>query len=124
MSFYSDIQSDVVAEFQIYGAEVTLKSLVAGTYDPATGVTTSGTYLLVETFAVLKDYQEGAIDGTIIKMGDRKALLPGSIRIAPKPGDQLVLPDGTWTVPQDSPGAVLSVSPGGVPLIYTVRIRK
>jgi hypothetical protein len=98
-----------------FGAVCTLKRQSAGSYDPATGTDTV-TVSSLASVAVVFDYPQKYIDGTLILQGDKQAYMdPG---VTPKQGDVL-----TWQGADYQVIAVKPLSPAGVVLLYEAQLR-
>jgi hypothetical protein len=125
MGFYEELRDStagpLIAQF---GQAAQIRRYTQGAYNPATGSRATSTYIDHACYLVVSEYNEKAIDGTIIKQGDKQALISAQgLSITPAITDTVILSDGTWVIP-DSPGAVKPLSPAGIPVIYTVRLRK
>ena len=82
----------------------------------ANTVTTS----LINVSVVLQNYQDRYVDGQAILRGDCKALIPAAQLAAPPAVDD-VLTIGTdnWKII-----SCVTVSPGGVPILYKAQVRR
>lgn len=120
MSFdYDDAAAtadELLAEF---GQSCVLGSVTDGEYDPATGTAGPVSTPHAVTAALLA-YPQKFIDGTLIRVGDKRALVsPIGLTVAPKPGDTLT----------DAAGAVLNVvdaketAPAGTVVLWTLQVR-
>ena len=98
-----------------FGAVCTLRRVTAGAYDPATGSATT-TVSELSTVAVVLDYPQRYVDGTLIKQGDKQAFLDRSY--APAQGDELSWQGVTYQVVNYK-----AVSPAGVPVLYEAQLR-
>lgn len=104
----------------LVGKPVTLKVTTGGTYDPGTQKVTGATTSNYAVKAVLEDYKAREIDGTRIRVGDRKYLIAASgLTVTPAPGNVLV--DGSDSL---SVVTVEVTYAGSVPALYTVQVRK
>jgi len=98
-----------------FGAACTLKRQSAGSYDPAAGTDTV-TSTSLASVAVVLDYPQKYIDGTLILQGDKQAYMdPG---VTPKQGDVL-----TWQGADYQVIAVKPLSPAGIVLLYEAQLR-
>lgn len=98
-----------------YGSAGTLRRTTAGAYNPATG-TSAVTVTELETVAVVFDYEQKYIDGTLIKQGDKLAYLDPSF--APAQGDEFTWQGVTYQVV-----SYKATSPAGVPVLYEAQLR-
>lgn len=98
-----------------FGAVATLTRVTTGAYNPSTG-TQATTEADFSTVAVVIDYPQKYIDGTLIKEGDRQAYLdPG---VAVEQGDKL-----TWQGTEYTVVRVKELSPAGVTVLWEAQIR-
>lgn len=113
----AEVADELLAE---YGQACQLGVVTTGAYDPETGgASTSSAYYQVT--AALFDYPQKFIDGTMILMGDKRALVsPVGLTAEPKPGHTLT----------DAAGAVFTVinakatAPAGTVVLWTLQVRK
>lgn len=100
MSLALDLQGDVAAllDDADFGRDATFNSLSAGSYDEDTGA-------VVKSFAptscrvMLLNYSDRVIDGELIRVGDRKAILSArDVADPPKTGDTLVVGATTYNI--------------------------
>ena len=106
------------------GQTVTITHVVPGTYDPATGGVTNTTTTQTGTGAVM-DWDARQVDGTLIKIGDKKLLLSplntaGTVLTAPVLGDTVTDAAGTvYTLV----APLSTLSPSGTAVLYTCNMR-
>lgn len=86
-----------------HGQTVTLRTVAEGTYDPATGGLTGGSNTDYTVKCYFYNYMLDEIDGTNIKLGDRKAVLHtldtgGNTLPEPDTGDLIVGEGDTVTI--------------------------
>lgn len=98
-----------------FGASCTLKRLADAAYDPATGTATPAVTPFATT-AVVFDYDQRQIDGTLIRQGDRRAYMDATV--APRQGDRL-----TWQGAELQVVAVRPLSPAGVAFLFEAQLR-
>lgn len=116
MSLYSETAADVTASLKEYGVSTSLRQTTLGAYDPTNGnaVPTTGN---VSVTALVIDYPIRYIDGTKILAGDKQAYVaPGT---APKVNDELLWMGEWWRIV-----SVETLAPAGVPVLYTLQVRK
>lgn len=104
-----------------FGRPATLKVYLPPLYDDSTGATSSGTPTEVSCSVVLSEYTDHQIDGTLIKAGDRKAIVSRS-EIATKPvpdRDTLVIGSETWRIVR-----VTGYSSGESEAAYELQLRR
>lgn len=113
---YVGLRTNVVLPaLRKYGQAVTYRSF-SQEFDETTGenvrVATE-----ISAYAVVGEYKLGAIDGTLVRVGDKR-LLTAEIP-EPRLGDQVVLGSTTYTVV--SPARV--ISPAGEAVLYELQVR-
>lgn len=100
MSLALDLQGDVVAllDDADFGRDATFNAINAGVYDEATGAVTN-TQTAFACRVMLLNYSDRVIDGGLIRVGDRKAILSArDVTTPPKTGDTLVVSGVTFNV--------------------------
>jgi len=121
MSFdYDDAAAtadELLAEF---GQTCVLGSVADGEYDPEQS-TAGPVSTAHEVTAALLAYPQKFVDGTLIRAGDKRALVsPLGLTVTPKPGDTLT----------DAAGAVHQVidakplAPAGTVVLWTLQVRR
>jgi len=120
MTVGNQFQASVVGFLGDMGRAMTLRRIVAGTYDPTTGTTTGDTTTDYPGTGRLGDYSDVAQDGTVIKESDRKAtFLPTDTSVTPQVGDRLVVGSDVYTVVNFKTREI-----GGIIGSYTLQVRK
>lgn len=119
MSFnYTTTAATAKALIARFGTSVGMSRTVPGAYDPETGGPAAGTTTTQTVQAVVVDFPQSYIDGTLIRAGDRKALVSTPGITAPLAGDTF-----TW---KSQPLVVVSVKelgPAGTAVLYTLQVR-
>lgn len=112
--FYQELASDVEELLAEFGTELELyrKDDVV---DPVEG-TSTGAAQNIPTVGLLLGYKDTLIDGAIIKVGDRRALLQPSVAI--EDGDKLRAEGKLWTIIN-----LEQVNPTGTRLLYKAQVR-
>lgn len=121
MSFdYTDTAATTDELLTEFGQGCILTSVTDGAYDPATGDAQTLS-VLHPIIAAVFDYPQRFIDGTLIRVGDKRALVsPVGLSVEPKPGDVLA----------DAAGKVYQVidakptAPAGTVVLWTLQVRK
>lgn len=109
-----------IAEVSDKGRSVTLTYTTQGTYDPGDDTFTGQTTTTQTVKAVILNFRRAEIDGTLIKNGDRRALVaPDNLTRAPKTGDTIT--DGSEVFSIQN---VEEVKPGDTVLLYKLQLRK
>lgn len=122
MADYTQDAVDALAAIRDAGLPVQIRRTTTGAYNPATGKPSQTTQFF-DADAVLLDFNlQGAgsamFEGSLIKIGDKKALL-GVFGTTPAPGDALMESGVTWNVVN-----VKTLAPNGQAIIHTLHLRK
>ena len=112
MTFYSEMAAVAVELLTEFGQAVTLTRRTGKSIDPVTGAITPGTSSDQSTIGVIKPYAKNLIDGTLIQVGDKEAIL--SPAITPLTSDTI---NGMQIV------NITEVNPAGTVLVYKVQVR-
>jgi hypothetical protein len=80
-------------------------------------------------FGLVEEFKTGEIISAMVRAGDKKLLLSAkNLSVTPQVGDQFTgMPDGTWYIPEGSGAGynpVQPLAPGGIPVLYTIQVRK
>lgn len=120
---YASIAQDVDAILAEAGQPITIRTVIAGPYDPSTGKPTKTSSDLPGTGAVFDFalHLSGAAfqPGTLIVAGDKQLLLSPVGVTEPQPGSFVVIGTVTWHVV-----ATKTLAPAGIPVLYEVLLRK
>lgn len=116
MSFYSQLAATAAKLIAEKGQDVTLVTELKGAYNPSSGVSDAGTTASTAK-AVITDYPFKAIDGTLIRSGDKQALLSGELD--PNDCTAVVIGGARHEIVSVRP-----VAPGGTPVICKVQVRR
>lgn len=125
MTFYTRIQQTAFRLIKDKGQAVTLTHVTAGTYKPATGAVSSQVTTTQYGYGAVIDWDSKHIDGTLIKIGDKKLLLSplntaGAALTAPVLNDTITDAAGkvyTLVAPLNT------ISPAGTALLYECNMR-
>lgn len=116
---YAGLAAVTIAQIADKGRAVSLVYKTQGTYSPTTDALTGQASTTQSVKMLITDFKRNEIDGTLIKNGDKKALLaPDNLTRAPKTGDQ-VIDDETFTIE-----SVNELKPGDTVLLYKLQLRK
>lgn len=121
MALADDLQTDIAAVLDDadFGRQVTLRRKTPASYDPSTGSAGSATTTDYTTRGIVLAYRDRAIDGALVRRGDRKCILKvKNLATAPQVGDQLIVGSDTYTVIDFKTGEL-----GGTAFVYTLQIR-
>lgn len=118
--FYKGVQDfagDLLAQF---GQTMTLRRVVDGAYDPATGRKTQTTSEHSVIGAVF-DIEDARVNGTTVLRGDKNATItPRGLAFTPVANaDQLVIQGERHQIVSVKP-----LAPGGVVVTYELQVRK
>jgi hypothetical protein len=101
---------------QKYGSALTLTRTVGATYNPATGTMSAGTPTNFTVRGVFISYKDENVDGTVVRMGDRRLLVsPVGSTTVPAIGDRV---DGMQLID------VRVYAPNGAAIGYACQARK
>lgn len=113
----ADTADDLLTEF---GQSCVLGSVSDGAYDPATGEA-GATSTPHQVAAAVLAYPQRFIDGTLIRTGDKRALLSAiGLTVDPKPGDTLTDAAGKQFQVIDAK----PTSPAGTVVLWTLQVRR
>jgi hypothetical protein len=112
-----------------YGMPLVLTRTVPGTVNENAGTVGVPTYTTHNCFGLVEEYDDRVVASSLVQAGEKKLLLSAKgLTIQPDVGDRFTMPDGIWTIPDgDGPGGIPPVqvlAPGGIAVIYTLRVRK
>jgi hypothetical protein len=100
-----------------WGTPITYRSFTESP-DPASGLN-ARTPTDTPASAIMDSFSFNQVDGTLVKQGDGKLLLSGTIP-EPVPGDQVLIGAAWWTVI----ALVSTAAPAAVAISYVVQVRK
>lgn len=119
MSFdYPNLAATAQRLLEQFGMDTTLTRTVPGGYDPETGTTTGPTVTTWTGTGARFDYTQRDIDGTLIRVGDRRVLIGVDGMTLPLTGDVVTLGVRSFTVVQAS-----EIAPAGVAVLFDVQVR-
>lgn len=115
---YASIAQIATAQLKNFGRAVTLRKIPAGTYAPATGVNTSAANTDYSRNGVLSDFK-GQVNGPggLVQQLDKKFLMEAGI--VPAIEDRIIIGTDDYGIV-----GVMEINPAGVPLAYTLHLRK
>ena len=117
MSFgYATQARNVDRMLRQYGTTGTLRA-VAATYDPTTGATAETAESQTVRMVVF-DFEQRFIDGSLIRAGDKQALVSAVGITAPKAGDSLTCGGVVYQVIASKP-----LAPALLAVLYELQIR-
>lgn len=101
-----------------FGSKVVLTRSVPGAYDPATGAPAAPTVTMQNVDAVVLDFPQSYIDGTLIRAGDRKVLVSAVGTTAPMAGDTMAWEGQSLVVINAK-----KLGPAGPAVLFTLQVR-
>lgn len=129
-SFYTGLRDSTAGPLiEKYGMALTLVRVTEGAYDPSTGKNAASTTASYpDCFGLIDKFTASERSNPQIRNSDIKLLLSAKgLTITPQIGDQFTMPDGTWYIPEGD-GATYNpvepLAPGGIPVMYTIQLRK
>jgi len=116
---YSTLAATALRLINDKGRALTVREVTGTQPDPAKPWEGGETLTDHAVTGVVVDYEQGEIDGTTIRAGDRKALVAGSaLSVVPKPGWRVLDGSASLTVIR-----VEQVKPGATVLLWTLQVR-
>jgi len=110
------LSRDVSHLLQDYGSDLTLTRQVGAAYSPTTGKLSAGTTSTYTVRGVFINYRDENVDGTVIRMGDRRLLVRAQgAGTTPQIGDRV---SGLELVD------VRTIAPNGVAVAWSCQARK
>jgi hypothetical protein len=110
------LEDDVALLLEDFGSDFTVSRPAVGTYNPATGTMSGGTASSYVIRGVFINYTDGNVDGTVVKMGDRRLLVRAKgANVTPAVGDRV---SGMEILD------VRTIAPKGVPIAWACQTRK
>lgn len=119
MSFYTDIAVDADKVLKEFGASAILRRIGLGSYEPFDAVAASGSPGDEPVTAVVLDYDESDMSGSLIQRSDKRVFMSAVGVEPPRVTDIFVWVDGTYAI-QDAK----VLAPSGENVIYELRVRK
>lgn len=101
------------------GKTITLRTVVEGTYDIASGSLTGGSTTDTEVKAMFLGYDDPLFDGEIIQRGDRKVVIRASDGVEPKTQDILIEGSTQYKVI-----SVRQIEQAGTDVVYICQARQ
>ena len=110
------LENDVSRLLEDFGSDLTLTRQAAGAYNPATGTMAATTPVNHTIRGVFINYTDANVDGTVVRMGDRRLLVSAKgAAVAPQIND---LVSGLQVID------VRTIAPNGVAIAWACQMRK
>lgn len=119
MGFYDSLAKTSIRLIAEKGRTVSVIYKEPGTYDPANDSVVEANLKRTDVAALITNYKESNIDGTLIRLGDKKATIAAKNFDKPRVGDLLVDNENEYTIKY-----VDEIGPGDTPLIFQLHLRK
>jgi hypothetical protein len=116
---YAALASRAGALLAKYGQGMVLARTTKGARDISTGTPAAGSTETWTGSGIEIEFDNRSIDGTMVKVGDKRILLSAPSVAQPKSGDTLTYAGETWRVEQAK-----IIKPGTVAVLYDVQVRK
>lgn len=113
---YADITTTATRLITAYGQACTLTKLTAGTFDGVLGVYSGQTTTNYTVNAVIDEYKNSFIDGSLVKMGDKKAYIESATQ--PEIDNSLTVGTVVHKIVN-----VKTINPGGTVVLYEAQLR-
>lgn len=109
------LSNDVAFLLQDFGSNLTLTRQPAGAYNPNTGAMTPGATVTFTIRGVFINYTDRNVDGTVVRMGDRRLLVQAKdATVTPAINDRV---GGLQVID------VRTIAPNGVPIAWSCQMR-
>jgi len=119
MSFYSEMAEMATELITEFGQDIVITREINEVINPVTGeVEVEADSQEYTVKGVKKKYPLSLIDGTRITSSDREILMDASV-VEPLITDTISINNQEWPIME-----IHSINPAGIPLIYSVRVRR
>lgn len=128
-AFYDSLRKTALASIDKYGMSIVLTRTVKGVQDNNAGTVGASTTTTYNCVGLIEEYDERVVSSSLVRADEKKLLIAAEgLGVKPIVGDQFELPDGIWFIPDgdgfDRIPPVKVLAPGGIDILYTVRIRQ
>lgn len=106
---------ELIAEF---GSSASISRTTAGGYNPETGTSSPESTVTQNVKAVVIDYENSFVDGSLILRGDKQVFISANGVTQPAAGDKFM-----WQTKEYSVIAVTPLAPAGVNVLFEVQCR-
>jgi hypothetical protein len=121
MAFYEEMAMVAVELITEFGQPVTLRDIVKGGYNPATGATAPDTVFERIAPGILADYTGREFQAnSLIQQGDKKLKIAAAgLASPPALQSKVVIQGKTWSIVPP----LKEINPAGTPLLYELQVR-
>lgn len=117
---YARLAKITLDQIRRFGQKVTITRKVQGSYNASTGSRAITTSTQTNVDALIEEYKQNEIDGSMIQLGDIKMHIPALNVNQPSNNDMITTADSTsFTIKN-----VSVISPSGSPILYTLQLRR
>lgn len=117
---YAGLAKITLGQIRRFGQKVTITRKVQGSYNASTSSRTITTSTQTNVDALVEEYKQNEIDGSMIQVGDIKMHIPALNVNQPSNNDMITTADSTsFTIKN-----VSVISPSGSPILYTLQLRR
>lgn len=117
---YTRLAKITLDQIRRFGQKITITRKVQGSYNAATGARAITTSTQTNVDAIIEEYKQSEIDGTMIQVGDIKMHIPALGVNQPSNNDLITTADSvSFTIKN-----VNVVAPSGSAILYTLQLRK
>ncbi|RZA27798.1 MAG: hypothetical protein EOP02_09295 [Proteobacteria bacterium] len=119
--FYDRAAGTALRLITLYGQTVTLRDIVRGEYDPATGSTGPDTVVERAAHGILLDFTGQEFQtNNLITAGDKKLKIAASgLNAPPTLLSKAIIQGKTWSIIPP----LKEINPAGTPLLYELQVR-
>lgn len=118
MGFYDNLQATAERLINDKGGNVTMEIVTPGTFDRETG-NRPQTTAQVTVKAVLLEAKQKWLAGTLVKVGDKQALVAGTVTNTPKVGYYLITSTERYYIDEVEP----LIPDDATPLLYALTLK-
>lgn len=116
---YGSIASLTARQIADKGRAITLVYKSPGVYSPGSDSVVGGSTETVEVSAVFSNYQESQIDGSFVRIGDKRALIAANdLDDVPKTNDEIIDGENLYKIVN-----VKEIAPGDTVVLYELQLR-
>jgi hypothetical protein len=129
-AYYQNLR-DVTAGplIEKYGMPISLIRHTPGVVDNDAGTIAAGTDATYPCFGLVNLYDARVHAASLVAAGEKEVLVSAKgLNVVPQVGDKFNMPDGIWFISDGNDynriPPVQTLAPGGIAIMYTIRIRQ